>query len=492
MRRLIVMSNIRKETISGVKWGTISKFTLQPVQFIYGAVLAHLVSPHEIGILGLTAIFFAVASQLKDAGFGSALIHKQDRTEQDCSTVFWFNIGMSLLLSLALFLAAPWFADFYDEPALINLTRVSAVMLLLNSTTSVHWSLYSARRDFKTPAIVGMVTTLIAMPFCLWAAYAGWSYWAVFMQSIISGLLSLIIVWVISPWKPKWVFSKQSFREFFNYGSKLVATGLVWSIYNESRAFVIGKFYSPTQLALYSRAHHLCYLAPHMVNGVLGSVTFPILSTLQSDKEKLNAVYRKYIRLTALLTLWPMLLLVCNSDSFIYCIYGENWLPAAFYARIICFGAILDPIAYVAVQMFLVTGRTDLSLKREIWLRSLAFTAMIIGAMHSVAGICYAIVFASSFNAWISSLYIYKCSGISQKVQLRDIGGYAIIAAVSVIPCILLNLLPLTPYLLLPLSLLCSAICFIGILYFRKDETALQVFHTIQETKIGKIIFRKK
>lgn len=474
------MSNIREETISGVKWGTICKFTLQPVQFIYGAVLAHLVTPHEIGILGLTAIFFAIAAQLKDAGFGSALIRKQNRTEQDCSTVFWFNIGMSLLLSIVLFLAAPWFAEFYDEPALINLTRVSAVMLLLNSTTSVHWSLYSARRDFKTPAIVGMVTTLIAMPFCLWAAYAGWSYWAVFMQSIISGLLSLIIVWIISPWKPKCIFSIKSFQEFFGYGSKLVAAGLVWTTYNESRAFVIGKFYSPTQLALYTRAHHMCYLAPHMVNGVLGGVTFPILSTLQDDSEKLNSVYRKYIRLTALLTLWPMLLLASNSELFIYCVYGENWLPAAYYTQIICFGALLDPIAYVAVQMFQVTGRTDLSLKREIWLRSLAFAAMIVGAVHSVAGICYAIIFASACNAWISSFYIGKCSGISQREQLRDIIPYAITAVISIIPCLLLNLLPTTPFLLLPLSLLCSTACFLSILIFRKDDLALQVFQMIK------------
>ena len=445
-----------------------------------------------MGILGLTAIFFAVASQLKDAGFGSALIRKQDRTEQDCSTVFWFNVSMSFLLALVLFIAAPWFADFYNEPALINLTRVSALMMLLNSTTSVHWSLFSARRDFKTPAIVGMITTLIAMPFCIWAAYSGWSYWAVFMQGIISSLLSLIIVWIISPWKPKFIFSGNSFREFFGYGSKLVATGLVWTIYNESRAFVIGKFYSPSQLALYSRAHHMCYLAPHMVNGILGGVTFPILSTLQDDKEKLYTVYRKYIRLTALLTLWPMLLLVSNSETFIYCIFGENWLPAAYYARIICFGAILDPIAYVAVQIFLVMGRTDLSLKREIWLRSIAFSAMVIGALHSVAGICYAIVFACVFNAWISSLFIQKCSGITQKEQLRDIAPYAIIASISIGPCLLLNMLQLTPFLLLPLSVLSSALCFFSILFVKKDEMAIQVLHTIQESKIGKFIFKKQ
>lgn len=485
------MSNIRKETISGVKWGAIRRFTMQPVQFVYGAILAHLVSPHEIGILGLTAIFFAVAAQLKDSGFGSALIRKQNRTEVDCSTVFWFNVGMSLLLSLILCLVAPWFADFYGEPALVNLTRVSALMLLLNSTGSVHWSLYAARRDFKTPAVVGMVTSLIAMPCCIWAAYAGWSYWAVLMQGIISETLSLIIVWIISPWKPRLLFSVNVFREFFGYGSKLVGAGLVWTVYNESRSFVIGKFYSPAQLAFYSRAHSLCYMAPHMVSGILGGVTLPVLSTLQDDKSKLYAVYRKYIRLTALLTIWPMLVLAANSELFIYCVYGENWLPAAKYATIICFGAIMDPISHVAVQMFQVMGRTDLSLKRELWLRSLAFTAMIVGALHSVAGVCYALVFACVFNAWISSYCIAKCSGITQREQVKDIRPYLFISVAAIIPCLLLQLLTCNPFLLLPLSLLSSFICFFFFLFSRKDETALQVFGMMKESAIGRFLCKK-
>ncbi len=485
------MSNIKTETLNGMKWNAISKLTLQPVQFIYGAVLAHLVTPHEIGILGLTAIFFAVAAQLKDAGFGSALIRKQNRTEQDCSTVFWFNVGMSLVLSLILFLAAPWFAEFYNEPALVNLTRVSAAMLLLNSTSSVHWSLYSARRDFKTPAIVGMITTLIAMPLSLWAAYSGWSYWAVFMQSIISSFLSLIIVWVISPWKPKCAFSVSSFRYFFNFGSKLVISGLVTTLYNESRAFIIGKFYSTSQLAIYSRAHHLSYIVPNVINGIMAGVTFPILSTLQNNKEKLYIIYRKYIRLTAALTLWPMLFLASNSESFIYCVYGENWVSAAYYTKIICCGAILDRITYVAIQIFLVMGKTDLCLKRTVYLYSFSFIAMIIGATHSVAGICYAIFFSCAFNAWITSFLVYKCTGISQLAQLKDIIPYAIIAVVSVLPCYLLNLLELNAILTFSLCLFSSSVCFISIYYFRNDDISEDFFSILKKNKIYKTILKR-
>ena len=204
------MGRIADETIRGAKWGLIQKCTMQPVQFLYGIVLARLITPEEFGILGLTSIFFAIAGQLQNCGFGAALIRKQDRTEEDCSTVFWYNVGASFVLSAALFVAAPWFADFFNQPPLVDITRVSAVMMFLGSTSGVHWALYSARRDFKTPAIVGMITTLVGIPVCLTLAFCGFSYWSMVIQGVVTGLLSLIIIWIISPWKPKFIWSSRS------------------------------------------------------------------------------------------------------------------------------------------------------------------------------------------------------------------------------------------------------------------------------------------
>lgn len=485
------MGSVKQETISGAKWGLISKCTMQPVQFVFGIILARLITPAEMGILGLTAIFFAVAAQLKDAGFGAALIQKQDRTEEDCSTVFWFNVGMSAVLALALGGAAPWFADFFREPALVNVTRVSALMLFLNSTGGVHWALYSARRDFKTPAIVGMSATLVAMPVTIWAAYAGWSYWALILQGVISGGLSLVAVWLISPWKPRFIFSKSSFCRFFSYGSKLLVSGMIWTIYSESRTFVIGKFYSTAQLAFYSRAHHLCYMPVQFVTGIIGGVTFPILSSIQDDETRLQGVYRKYISMTGLLTIWPMLLMVSNADNLICCLYGEKWLPAAYYAKIICLGALLDPLAYVAVQMFLVKARTDLSLRRELWLRSFAMVTMVIGACHSVAGVCYALVAACVFNAFISSYYVSKCSTISMKTQAVDLWRYLLPAITAVVPCFIINFMISNAYLALVCSCLTSFVVYVGILYFKRDAMALEVYNTAMESNIAKKVFRK-
>ena len=188
----------------------LQKCTLQPLQLVFGMILARLVTPEEIGILGLTAIFFAVASQLSECGFGAAIIRKQDRTEEDINTMFWFNSGMSLLMSVILFLSAPLFVTFFNQPALLWLTRASACMMFFDSLGCIHWILYSARRDFKTPAIIQTIVAVCSMPLCIGLAYADWGSWAIMTQGIFTGLSSLVIVWVISLWKPRFIYSFKS------------------------------------------------------------------------------------------------------------------------------------------------------------------------------------------------------------------------------------------------------------------------------------------
>lgn len=169
------MSCVKEETIKGAKWGFIRKLTVQPVQMLFGMVLARLITPTEMGILGLTAIFFSVASTLADSGFGSALVRKLDRSEEDINTMFWFNLVMSALLGVALYLSAPCFAAFYNQPELLWLTRVSAILLFLTGSSSVHLTLFQCKRDFKTPAIIGLISSFVGMPVCLLLAWQGWA-----------------------------------------------------------------------------------------------------------------------------------------------------------------------------------------------------------------------------------------------------------------------------------------------------------------------------
>lgn len=455
---------------------------MQPVQFVFGIILARLITPEEMGILGLTAIFFAIAGQLQSCGFGTALIRKQERTDEDICTVFWFNVGMSFLFSLALFLAAPWFVWFFDQPALLNLTRVSALLMFLGSTGSVHWTLYSARRDFKTPAIVGMCTTLVAMPFTIWAAFAGWSYWAAMLQGIISGLLGLITIWIISPWKPSFKFSAASFKEFFGFGIKLTASGLLISIYDQSRTFIIGKFYSPAQLANFSRAFSLCSMPLNLGYGLLSGIFFPIISTLQHDEARMDAVFEKFSRILILATIWLMLTLAINSHSIIYVVYGEKWIGCASYMSLLCFGIICNPLAAINNEFVNAKGRSDLTMKCTFYIKLISMACMLYGAYHSVEGICIAAI----CTGWIALLFYLhstsKVSAVGKLKQLRNISFYAILCMVALIPSVALQwyggISPLICFVAGPFS---SFVIYALLLEWQQDDAYLELKSIITE-----------
>ena len=433
------MASIREETFKGIKWGLIQKCTMQPVQFLYGIILARLITPGEMGILGLTAIFFAIAGQLQNCGFGMALIRKQDRTDEDINTVFWFNVVMSFILSLGLFLAAPWFVTFFDQPALLNLTRVSALLMFLGSTGSVHWTLYQARRDFKTPAIVSMCTTLVGMPFTIWAAFAGWSYWAPMLQGIISGLLGLIIIWIISPWKPRFIFSWTAFRDFFSFGSKLVITGISSSVYDNLKSLFIGRLYTPADLGLYNRAWSLAHMPRGTVNGLITSVSYPILATLQNDNRQLWAVYNKYIRTTSLIIFFISCTLIALAHPIVSFIYGANWVPCIPYVQLILTGAMCCHFCEINNNLLMVKGRSDAILKLEIIHKTISIMLIVPACFHSVLAMCWASVCFVPFGIFANAYFTKHFFGVSLWQQLKSFLPYLMMAVIANIPGYLLT-----------------------------------------------------
>lgn len=471
------MGRIADETLQGAKWGVIQKATLQPVQFLFSIILARLITPDEMGILGLTSIFFVFASQLQSCGFGAALIRKQDRTDEDICTAFWFNVGMSAILATCIFAAAPWFAWFYNQPALLNLTRVSAVMMFLSSTCSVHYSLYSARRDFRTGAIIAMVCALVPMPFTIWAAFCGWSYWSLMVQSVMANLLSLSIIWIISPWKPSFKWSNQSFREFFGFGFKMTLSNLLSSLYTESRTFIIGKFYSPAQLAYFSKGTSLCQTPINLTVNLLSGITYPILSTLQDQPDRLISVYRKYIRLTSLVVEWIMLTLAFNSHNSILLLFGENWLQAAFYVQILCYGFMFNPLSSINANLYAVLGRTDVMLKRVAIMRVYGILVMLGGATISVEWVCYAAVSCAILTLLLALYFTSQISPLTARMQLADFCPYLLMGLVANIPSYFIDKADWHPFLGVCAGGGCSALIYITLLVLSRDSAGAYLLY---------------
>ena len=473
------MSNIKQETLSGAKWTMINKCVMQPVNFVYFMVLARLITPAEFGVLSLTGIFFALANSLKEAGLGAALIRKQDRTEADCSTVFWFNIAANVLIALVFWLVAPWFAVFFNVPDLKWITRISCIMMVLGATQSVHYTLYAARRDFKTTTIIGIITTLAGMPVTLYLAYTGWSYWSLVLSGVFTGLIGLIIIWVISPWKPRFVFSCKSFKEFFSFGFKLCLSGCVWQVYTQIVNFVIGKFYSPAQLALYERANHLVRLPENMLFQPISGIMYPILSTIQDDEKRLNRVYRKYLRLCLMPMMWIMFTLVASAESIIHLLYGVTWMDSTPYLQILCVGYSLVPLVLVNHSYILVKGRSDLLLRREINVRLVGLLLMLGAAYHSVMAICWAYTAFSIYNIIVTTVYTKRISAMSVKEQMKDFIPYLLVALVVNLPAMVIWWLGVPYYVCAFAGPGISFVLYLTIMHIRQDDAYIMLRDTL-------------
>ncbi len=469
------MGQVKQETVSGFKWQALQKLTLQPMQFIYSIILARLITPAEMGIIGLTAIFFAVASTLASAGFAAALIRKQDRSEEDCNTMFWFNLGMNALMSAGLYMLAPWFVEFYQQPELLWLTRCSAILMLLSSSAGVHWALYSARRDFKTPAIIQTITAIAAMPVGIILAYMGYGVWALMGQYVTSALISLVAVWLVSPWKPRFIFSGKSFRSLFAFGSKLAATGLLHTIYSELRTFIIGRYYSTADLGLFSKGNNLARLMPATFTNMVMTVSYPILATLQNDLARLTQVYCTYIRTCTLPIAWCTFTLAALAAPLVSFLYGENWLACAFFVQVGALACALDHIAIINLNLLQVLGRADLLLRLEIIKKTISIGMLLYAATISVEAICWAMVIYAQVAIFINCYYTGKLIDYTWWKQQKDYMPFFILAAIAAAPGYALTLFTDWHDLLkLVLGGTSSFILYFGYLGLRKDESLRQ------------------
>ena len=431
-----------------MRWMLLQKCTLQPVTLVYSMVLARLLSKEEMGLMGLTAIFFTAAGTLAAGGFGSALIRKQNYSKEDADTLFWFNLGMGLLLALGLFFSAPLLAAFFEAAPLCNLVRASALIVLLNSSISTHMAHYMARRQFKAPALICLGAALVAMPLCLVLAWQGWGVWAYMVQGLVSAVLTVVLFWCVCPWKPSWHFSRSSLRELAPLSCRLAATGLLDTAYIHARAFFIGKVYSPAALAGYKNGAQLAAMCPTVLCYMIEQVTFPILSTLRHSPQKLIGVYRRYMRLFTLPIAWLCCFTAAFAEPLVQICYGPGWEECVPYLQILSVSYATWHLQIINLNLLKAGGPEKLFLRLELIKKCLGIGILIGMFFISVQAICWGALATSAFclaiNTWATRRYMH----LPILLQLQDwLPGFALAAACSWIPALLLREISTLPQL---------------------------------------------
>lgn len=414
--------SLKKKTVSGVLWSSIERFSVQGVQFVIMIIMARILLPSDYGMIGMLAIFIAISQALIDSGFSNALIRKTNRSEIDFSTVFYFNIVIGILLYLILFFVSPLIAEFYKTPELTNLTRVIALNLFINSLAVVQRAILTIRIDFKTQAKASFSAAMLSGITGIIMAYTGFGVWSIAVQTVLNGFINTGLLWILSKWKPLRVFSYHSFKELFSFGSKLLFAGLLNVIYQNIYTIVIGKKFHSTDLGYYTRADQFAQFPSSNLTGIMQRVTFPILSEMQDDKERLAKVYRKFLRLSAFIIFPLMTGLAAVAYPFINCLLTEKWSFTALLLQIICFSYMWYPIHAINLNLLQVEGRSDLFLRLEIYKKVLGVVVLCVTIPMGLVAMCWGAVVSSLLALVFNTYYTNKLIHVGLIKQLKDLG----------------------------------------------------------------------
>lgn len=415
------MSTLKDKTVKGVIWSSIDRFTTKGISFVFSMLIARMLLPSDYGVIAMLGIFMAVSQCFIDSGFGTALIRKKDRTETDFCTVFYFNIVVSCFFYALLWLASPYIARFYDMPLLESVTKVWGLNLIIGSLAGIQNAKLSIAIDFKSRAKISVITTLFTGIVGLWLAYRGYGVWALVYQGLSSGILNVILLWLIVRWRPKLIFSWKSFKELFSFGSKLLTSYLLSTIYENIYTIVVGKCFSAQSLGVYSRADSLAQFPSSNITGVLQSVTFPVLSTIQDEEERLANAYRRFLRLSAFIIFPLMLGLSAVADPFIRLVLTDKWEGAIYLLQILCFALMWYPIHAINLNLLQVKGRSDYFLKLEVYKKVLGVATLCVTIPLGLVAMCYGRVFTSVICLGLNTYYTKKIIGYGFVEQMKDL-----------------------------------------------------------------------
>lgn len=413
--------SLKNKTVKGIVWSSIERFSVQGIQFLVMIVMARLLTPKDYGLVGMVAIFIAVAQSLVDSGFSQALIRKQNRTETDNSTVFYFNIVVGILLYLVLFAIAPLVAIFYDSPELTALMRVVCLSVVFNSFVVVQRALLTVNIDFKTQAKASLTAAVVSGVIGIGMAYSGFSYWSIVAQQLVNLGLNTLLLWIFTRWRPRWIYSWNSFRELFTFGSKLMFSGLLDVVYRNMYLLVIGKVFTASSLGYYTRANQFAEFPSSNLTGIMQRVTYPVLCQIQDDDERLVQIYRRFLRLSAFL-IFPLLVgLSAVAEPFVLLLLKEQWLFAATLLQIICFAMMWYPIHAINLNLLQVKGRSDLFLRLEIIKKAIAVLILCVTIPMGLIAMCVGLILSSLIALIINTNYTGKLIQVGFLRQMRDL-----------------------------------------------------------------------
>ncbi|MGV3706715.1 MAG: lipopolysaccharide biosynthesis protein [Arcticibacter sp.] len=411
----------REKVVSGILWSFGQQFGAKIVSLLISIVLARILAPAEFGQLAMIYVFISIGSSLMDSGLTSSLIRTNDADQKDYSTVFFFNLAGSLVVYAILFVAAPWLAIFYKEPALTNIIRVIGVTFIINAFFGVQNARFIKEMNFKVPTMIQIPSVLGGGILGIVLAKSGYGVWSLVWMSICSSTLLAVMNWIFSGWRPSFAFDRERFKKHFHFGYKMTLSGLLDTFYQNIYVIIIGKYYSATQLGYYSRADSMSQFPINNISVAMSKVTYPMFASISDDNIKLKVIYQRVLKQVVF---WnaPILIFLCIiADPLFRMLLTEKWLPAVPYFRILCIAGIMYPLHSYNLNILKVKGRSDLFLKLEVIKKLTCVVGIMSVIPFGIYGLLYFQLGYSFFGYYVNTIYSGKIIDYSIVEQIQDL-----------------------------------------------------------------------
>lgn len=413
--------SLRKKAVSGLVWTFAEQFGTQLIGFVVTVLLSRLLLPEDFGVIALFAVVFSLASTILDGGMASSLVRTKQPTDYDYSTVFIYNVIVSIVAYCIIFFTAPLVSNFYNQPELTAIIRVYCISLLIGAFVIIQRTILVKKMDFKTQFKIQLPSLILSGILGVFLAYQSFGVWALVYSALFKSLLSTIQFWLLSSWRPKWYFDVNLFKHHFNFGYKMTLSAILNTIFANIYTIVIGKCFSTIQLGYYNRADVLKQLPVNNLSAALNKVTFPLFVEISHDNIKLKEVYSKLMRVVIFIIAPVLTVMIITAEPLIRFLLTEKWLPIVPYFQILAVSGILYPLHAYNLNVLQVKGRSDLFLKLEVIKKVLIILVVLISINFGMKGLVWGQVISSFLAFFINSHYSGKILKYNSLQQFKDL-----------------------------------------------------------------------
>jgi O-antigen/teichoic acid export membrane protein len=475
---------LRDKTVSGMFWSSIGRFGALALNFLSNLVLARLLMPSDYGAVGMLAVFIAVSNEFVLAGFGAALIQKKRPTDLDYTSVFWWNLVVSVLFYGILFVSGPAIARFYNIPELCTLLRFQSLSIIIMAFSLMPAYKMQKEFRFKQLSMRQLLATVVGTIVGIVMALRDYGVWSL----VASSLAGVLLLWKMIDWRPSWQFSWASLRELFKFGGLMALSSLVMSFYWNLQSLVIGKKYSAQELGYFTQANKLEDVPVHAMAQIIAQVSFPLFSELQDEPKRLLEIVRRNIKTTSYLVFPALAMLAVVAQPLIVFLYGEKWEPAVPFFQVLCLYGMMSPLNGLLANVSKSLGRSDIFFFSQLAMRVLGIVAILLAARFGIYGLLWTFVSLEYLFYLINSLISRRLIGYGLRDGIRDFGGYYLLSlAVAGITYGVGLALPLHPYVTMLIQMVLYAALYGGASHLLR----LEGYATCREI-VFKKLFKKQ